>query len=66
MRRVKDALRQIDTNRPDLVVLDVMLPELDGISVAETIRLQNNDVPILMVSARNTTADVDLGDGRST
>jgi two-component system alkaline phosphatase synthesis response regulator PhoP len=55
------ALKAIESEYFDLVVLDVMLPELDGISVAETIRLQNNDVPILMVSARNTTADKVLG-----
>jgi two-component system, OmpR family, alkaline phosphatase synthesis response regulator PhoP len=55
------ALKAIEGEYFDLVILDVMLPELDGISVAETIRLQNNDVPILMVSARNTTADKVLG-----
>jgi two-component system alkaline phosphatase synthesis response regulator PhoP len=55
------ALKAIEGEYFDLVLLDVMLPELDGISVAETIRLQNNDVPILMVSARNTTADRVLG-----
>ncbi|MCR6719395.1 MAG: response regulator [Chitinophagaceae bacterium] len=36
----------------DLIILDVMLPEMDGISVAETIRLSNNDVPILILSAK--------------
>lgn len=55
------ALKAVENEYFDLIVLDVMLPELDGISVAETIRLQNNDVPILMVSARNTTADKVLG-----
>jgi two-component system alkaline phosphatase synthesis response regulator PhoP len=55
------ALKAIEGEYFDLVLLDVMLPELDGISVAETIRLQNNDVPILMVSAKNTTADRVLG-----
>ena len=55
------ALKAIEGEYFDLVVLDVMLPELDGISVAETIRLQNNDMPILMLSAKNTTADKVLG-----
>lgn len=55
------ALRAVEQEYFDLILLDVMLPELDGISVAETIRLQNNDVPILMLSARNTTADKVLG-----
>ncbi len=45
----------------DLIILDVMLPEMDGISVAETIRISNNDVPILILSARNTSADRVLG-----
>ena len=45
----------------DLIILDVMLPEMDGISVAETIRLSNTDVPILMLSAKNTSADKVLG-----
>lgn len=45
----------------DLVILDVMLPEVDGIAVAETIRISNNEVPILMLSAKNTSADKVLG-----
>jgi len=45
----------------DLIVLDIMLPELDGISVIESIRINNNDVPILILSAKNTSADRVLG-----
>jgi two-component system alkaline phosphatase synthesis response regulator PhoP len=45
----------------DLMILDVMLPELDGISVCENIRLQNNDIPILILSAKNSSADRVLG-----
>lgn len=45
----------------DLIILDVMLPEMDGIAVAETIRISNNEVPILMLSAKNTSADKVLG-----
>ena len=41
--------------------MDVMLPEIDGINVTETIRLQHIDVPILILSARNTSADRVLG-----
>ena len=41
----------------DLIVLDIMLPEMDGITVCETIRMQHNDVPILFLSARNSSAD---------
>lgn len=45
----------------DLIILDIMLPEMDGITVCETIRMQHNDVPILFLSARNSGADRVLG-----
>jgi len=45
----------------DLVILDVMLPEMDGISVMESIRVSNVEVPVLMLSARNSSADKILG-----
>lgn len=41
----------------DAIVLDIMLPEMDGLAVCETIRMQHNTVPILFLSARNTGAD---------
>jgi two-component system alkaline phosphatase synthesis response regulator PhoP len=41
----------------DLIVLDIMLPDMDGITVCETIRMQHNNVPILFLSARNSSAD---------
>jgi two-component system alkaline phosphatase synthesis response regulator PhoP len=56
-----DALKKIDQEYFDLIILDVMLPEVDGISVAENIRLQNNDVPVLMLSAKTSSADRVLG-----
>jgi len=45
----------------DLMILDIMLPEMDGIEVLETIRIQNNDLPVLILSAKNTSADRVLG-----
>jgi len=45
----------------DLIILDVMLPEMDGIQVTESIRVNNNETPILILSARNTSADRVLG-----
>ena len=38
-----------------------MLPDVDGISITETIRVQNNSVPILILSAKNTSSDRVLG-----
>src|ERR1700730_12499520 len=55
------ALKAIQQEYFDLVILDVMLPGIDGINVTETIRVQNNNVPILMLSAKNTSADRILG-----
>jgi two-component system, OmpR family, alkaline phosphatase synthesis response regulator PhoP len=55
------ALNMIQQEYFDLVILDVMLPGTDGISIAETMRIQNNDSPILMLSAKNTSADRVLG-----
>ena len=55
------ALQTIDNEYFDLIILDVMLPEMDGINVAETIRISNNEVPILILSAKNSSADRVLG-----
>jgi two-component system alkaline phosphatase synthesis response regulator PhoP len=55
------ALSAVQKEHFDLMILDVMLPELDGISVCENIRLQNNDIPILILSAKNSSADRVLG-----
>ncbi|WP_035567134.1 response regulator transcription factor [Hymenobacter sp. IS2118] len=46
---------------PDIVVADVMMPKLDGFSLAEQIRQQNGTVPILFLTARSQPADVVRG-----
>ena len=56
-----EALKAVQQEHFDLIILDVMLPELDGIAVCESIRLQNNDIPILILSAKNSSADRVLG-----
>lgn len=56
-----EALKAIKDEYFDLIIMDVMLPHVDGITVTETIRLQNNEVPILILSAKNTSADRVLG-----
>lgn len=55
------ALNAVDAEYFDLIILDVMLPEMDGIHVTETIRISNNEVPILILSAKNSSADRVLG-----
>ncbi len=55
------ALNAVQGEYFDLIILDVMLPEMDGISVTETIRLSNSEVPILILSAKNSSADRVLG-----
>jgi two-component system alkaline phosphatase synthesis response regulator PhoP len=57
----EQALKAIQQEYFHLIILDVMLPGIDGISIAETVRVQNNDVPILMLSAKITSADKVLG-----
>ncbi len=54
-------LKMVKNEYFDLIILDIMLPEMDGITVCETIRMQHNDVPILFLSARNNSADRVLG-----
>lgn len=56
-----EALQKVQDEYFDLLILDVMLPELDGINVTETIRVQNNEVPILILSAKNASSDRVLG-----
>lgn len=56
-----EALKKIGNEYFDLIIMDIMLPEIDGISVTESIRINNNDVPILILSAKNTSADRVLG-----
>jgi len=56
-----EALKTVQQEYFNLIILDVMLPEIDGITVCETIRLQHPDIPILILSAKNSSADRILG-----
>lgn len=56
-----DALKAIANEYFDLLILDIMLPGIDGISITESVRVKNMDVPILMLSAKSTGADRVLG-----
>jgi len=50
------ALSRVKQHRPDLVVLDVMMPGVDGLEVCRRLRAQD-DLPILLLTARGGTAD---------
>ena len=56
-----EAVKVFKQERFNLVILDVMLPELDGFSACEAIRLHNSAVPILFLSAKNTSEDKIMG-----
>jgi two-component system response regulator MprA len=53
----QEALRQVYTERPDVIVLDWMLPELDGLDVLQTLRQDQNEAPVLMLTARDAIED---------
>jgi two-component system response regulator MprA len=52
-----EALNRSLERPPDLVVLDIMLPGLDGLEVAQRLRTAGDNVPILMLTARDAVAD---------
>ena len=51
------AVKAVQQEYFDLVILDIMLPGMDGLTVLESIRIQHNEVPILILSAKNSSAD---------
>src|SRR5664280_2875805 len=51
------ALREARSFRPDLVVLDVMLPDLDGFEVLRRLRAEGIDTPVVFLTARDSTED---------
>ncbi len=57
----QEALQLIEKRRPDLVVLDIMLPGLDGWEVCRRLRQGGNDVPIIMLTARGEDVDRIVG-----
>ena len=57
----KDALHQVGAYDPDLMILDVMLPDMDGFEVCRTLRSEGNEVPVIFLTARDTTSDTIRG-----
>ena len=52
-----EALKLAEQNRPDLVVLDVMLPDMDGFTVTRKLRERGREMPVLFLTARDETSD---------
>lgn len=57
----RGALELVAGFDPDLVVLDIMLPDLDGLEVCSWLRQTGNDVPVLFLTARDSTEDTVAG-----
>jgi DNA-binding response OmpR family regulator len=57
----KEGLAMAESHAFDVIVLDVMLPGVDGFSIARKLRACGNQTPILMLTARDATADVVAG-----
>ncbi|MCA1785625.1 MAG: response regulator transcription factor, partial [Desulfobacteraceae bacterium] len=52
-----DGLEQWRTRQPHLIILDIMLPMIDGFSILKTIRQEDEKIPVLILSARGDTSD---------
>lgn len=52
-----EALAKLSSNRPDAVIMDVMMPRLDGLETTRMLRSSGNDVPILVLTARDSVDD---------
>lgn len=57
----QEAIQQAETEKPDLILLDVMLPIMDGIEVCKTLRQKGISIPIIMLTARGDEPDKILG-----
>jgi two-component system response regulator MprA len=52
-----DALDKLDRVKPDLIVLDVLMPRLDGLTTCRRLRARGETLPVLMLTARDTVGD---------
>ncbi len=56
-----EAVAAVRDARPDLMLLDVMLPDIDGFEVCRVLREEGEDVPVIFLTARDTASDTVLG-----
>jgi two-component system, OmpR family, response regulator len=54
-RSYEEVMALLETYEPDLLLLDIRMPELDGFNVAETLRLRNTRFPIVFMTAHDNT-----------
>nr|WP_218843253.1 response regulator transcription factor [Sporosarcina sp. JAI121] len=57
----EEAILKTETEKPDLILLDLMLPKMDGIDVCKTLRQRGLDIPIIMLTAKGDELDKVLG-----
>lgn len=58
VERGNEALDRFKSEKFDLILLDVMLPEINGFDLLKIIRLENTTVPVLFLTAKNTSSDI--------
>jgi DNA-binding response OmpR family regulator len=56
------AVEEFNKNNPDIVILDIIMPQLDGFTVLKEIRKKNKDVPIIMLTNLGTDEDKKKGE----
>ena len=56
----REAIELFEAEKPDIIILDLMLPEIDGLEVAKTIR-KTSSVPIIMLSSKDSDFDKVIG-----
>jgi DNA-binding response OmpR family regulator len=64
LNKSADMMVNIDTIKPDLIILDIMLPDADGRELLKQLRseVKTKDIPVLMISARYTADNVEHGE----
>ena len=57
----KNAIQKFNESRFDLIILDVMLPTINGFDICQSIRLENDQIPIMFLTAKSSNDDIVTG-----